>query len=195
MHLQAKECQGSLELPQPERKHGTDSPPEPPERTNPPRPRSQVPNLQNCKKINLCCFVQSFVVRCYRSLRKPVHWGRPGNGACHFCSHPLTKTHPHGPTWRKPGKPSLAVCQESTCIRDPEQFLPNLQNHLPRGWAGRSSQTHATGWVWLGHDCCCRGHRCPLWAPPSSTSAARQNPQKGLVLKNCSLSHSPAIPI
>lgn len=101
----------------------------------------------------------------------------------------ITPAHVHWPElapvapWScEPGKQSLAVCQESTCIHEPycvcQIHRTNCQD------AGQPEQAKVMPrCVWLGHSCYSHGHRCPLSTPLSSTSAAPQNHQKGLPLK------------
>lgn len=80
-----------------------------------------------------------------------THWVSPGRGHTTPAHCPLTQTCPHSRCNYKPGRYSLAACQES-----PNPFSPNSQNQLPRGRISRKSQKLATGQVWIGpKDSCC----------------------------------------
>ena len=86
-------------------------------------------------------------VICYGSPGKLVHRVRPRESSAHI--HWSKRAHVASCNC-KSGKQSLAVCQESTCIHEPEDSLPSSKNQLPRDWAARTSQTRATGWIRLG---------------------------------------------
>lgn len=107
-------------------------------------------------------FQPLFPVICYGSPGKPIHRVRPRESSAHI--HWPKSAH-MAPCNCKSGKQSLAACQESTCIHEPEDSLPSSKNQLPRGWAARTSQTHATGRIRLGHSRCCR-RRNPEGATP-----------------------------
>lgn len=83
-----------------------------------------------------------FPIICYGSPGKLVHRVRPRESSAHI--HWSKRAHV-APCNCKSGKQSLAVCQESTCIHEPEDSLPSSKNQLPRDWAARTSQTCATG--------------------------------------------------